>query len=455
MRKIQPGKSIGKVQNTLCSLVFNNVTLEIESHLVIVIKDPQILQRTSAGKMSERKEEQAKGKRQSIPLDVKIQVLDRLDKGERQVDIGADLHLPTSTIRTILKNKDKICTLATTSTASSAKKITRSRSYALEEMEKRLSIWIDDELERNMPLSQAILMEKAKSIFAHIQSQDPDVMESFAASRGWFDCFKKRYNLYNLKITREAASADTGAAASFPASLKEVVDRGSYPPEVVINVDETGLFWKRMPSRTFISREQKRAPGFKAAKDRLTLLLGGNASSDFRIKPLLVYHYQTPRAMRGISKSSLPVIWKANRKAWSTRDIFTGWFTDHVCPSVQRYCRRKGLEKKALLINAPSHLTNLAELPTCIPVEVLFLPPNTTLLIQPMDQGVIATFKAYYLRRTFHQLIEHMDREDKQSMLDFWKQYYIMKAVSNIDLSWKEVTAVPQGCVEKDLARAV
>ncbi|CAH2220635.1 tigger transposable element-derived 1-like [Pelobates cultripes] len=57
-----------------------------------------------------------------------------------------------------------------------------------------------------------------------------------------------------------------------------------------------------------------------------------------------------------------------------------------------------------------------------------------------MDQGVIATFKAYYLRRTFHQLIEHMDREDKQSVLDFWKQFHIMKAVSNIDLSWKELT---------------
>ncbi|CAH2327285.1 tigger transposable element-derived 1-like [Pelobates cultripes] len=197
-----------------------------------------------------------------------------------------------------------------------------------------------------------------------------------------------------------------------------------------------------MPSRTFISGEQKKAPGFKAAKDRLTLLLGGNASGDFRIKPLLVYHSQTPRAMRGISKSSLPVIWKANRKAWITRDIFTEWFTDHFCPSMQCYCWRKGLEEKVLLImdNAPSHPTNLAELPTCIPVEVLFLPPNTTSLIQPMEQGMIATFKAYYLRRTFHQLIEHKDREDKQSILDFWKQYHIMNAVSNIDFSWKEVT---------------
>ncbi|KAM4642161.1 putative CENPB DNA-binding domain-containing protein 1 [Discoglossus pictus] len=151
--------------------------------------------------MSEHKEEQAKGKRQSIPLDVKIQVLDCMEKGECQVDIRTDL--ATSTIRTILKNKNKIRTSATTSTASSAKKITRSRSYALEEIEKRLSIWIDDEMERNMPLSQAIMMEKAKSIYVHIQSQDPDVTDSFAASTDWFDRFKKRYNLYNIKITVE------------------------------------------------------------------------------------------------------------------------------------------------------------------------------------------------------------------------------------------------------------
>lgn len=82
---------------------------------------------------------------------------------------------------------------------------------------------------------------------------------------------------------------------------------------MVFNVDETGLFWKRMPKRTFLSREEKRAPGFKAAKDRLTLLLGGNASGDFKLKPLLVYHSKNPRAMKGISKSTLPVIWQSNK----------------------------------------------------------------------------------------------------------------------------------------------
>ncbi|CAN2388797.1 hypothetical protein PRIEUP_LOCUS16743 [Pristimantis euphronides] len=32
--------------------------------------------------------------------------------------------------------------------------------------------------------------------------------------------------------------------------------------------------------------------------------------------------------------------------------------------------------------------------------KVVYLPSNTTSLIQPMDQGVIAIFKKYYLHRT-------------------------------------------------------
>ncbi|GFY55158.1 tigger transposable element-derived protein 1 [Trichonephila inaurata madagascariensis] len=111
-------------------------------------------------------------------------------------------------------------------------------------------------------------------------------------------------------ITREAASGDTKAEDEFPATLKTVIERGNYPPKLVFKIDETGLFGKRMPKRTFLSHEEKRAPGFKAAKDRLTLLLGGNASGDFKLKPLLIYHSKNQRVMKGISKSTLPVIWE-------------------------------------------------------------------------------------------------------------------------------------------------
>ena len=38
-------------------------------------------------------------------------------------------------------------------------------------------------------------------------------------------------------------------------------------------------------------------PGYKAAKNRLTLLFGGSASDDMNMKPLLVYHSENPRAL--------------------------------------------------------------------------------------------------------------------------------------------------------------
>ncbi|KAI6646211.1 Tigger transposable element-derived protein 1-like [Oopsacas minuta] len=82
-----------------------------------------------------------------------------------------------------------------------------------------------------------------------------------------------------------------------------------------------------MPQKTYISREEKTMPGFKAAKDRLTLMLGGNTSEDFQLKPLLVYRAENPRAFKNITKSSLPVIWKSNTKAWVTLVVFEDWIS--------------------------------------------------------------------------------------------------------------------------------
>ena len=57
------------------------------------------------------------------------------------------------------------------------------------------------------------------------------------------------------------------------------------------------------------------------------------------------------------------------------------------------YAKKKNIDFKALLIidNAPGHPTDL----THPNVQVVILPPNTTSIIQPLDQGIISTFKAY------------------------------------------------------------
>ena len=65
-------------------------------------------------------------------------------------------------------------------------------------------------------------------------------------------------------------------------------------------------------------------PGSKGGKNRLTLLFGGNASSDMNLKPLSIYHSEHPRALRNTAKGSPAAVYKSNPKARVTQAIFQG-----------------------------------------------------------------------------------------------------------------------------------
>lgn len=149
--------------------------------------------------------------RQSISLNTKVDIVMRHEKGERLVDISRSLHLAPSSVRTILNSTDKIKAIAATAMPGTALRITKVRDSTMESMEHMLSLWIEDQTQRNAPPSWIKIREKAKSLWEALKTREAGGLgsevsqETFKASHGWFERYKKRAHLHNLYTEEEVA----------------------------------------------------------------------------------------------------------------------------------------------------------------------------------------------------------------------------------------------------------
>ena len=137
-----------------------------------------------------------------------------------------------------------------------------------------------------------------------------------------------------------------------------------------------------MPSRIFIAREEKLMPGFKFLKDRI-ILLGAKAASNFRLKPMLIDHYENSRTLKTYTKSTLSMLYKRISKVWTTAYLFIAWFTEYFKPNVETCNPEKNfLSKYCCLLTM--HLRALMEMDN--EINVVFMPANTSSILHPMDQ---------------------------------------------------------------------
>ena len=84
------------------------------------------------------------------------------------------------------------------------------------------------------------------------------------------------------------------AAEQYPDKLKEIIEQDGYSEDQIFNVDESGIFWKMPPTRTIMRKTKAQAAGIKLQKARCSILLGGNASGDLKLKPLMINYSETP-----------------------------------------------------------------------------------------------------------------------------------------------------------------
>lgn len=103
----------------------------------------------------------------------------------------------------------------------------------------------------------------------------------------------------------------------------------------------------------------------------------------------------------------------------------------------QKFC----LQGFINLDNAPVHCCE--ELKNAHPnIEVLFMPPNTTSLIQPLDQGIIKAFKTRYTRELYSKALKALKSNVETTMLDYWKSVTLHNVIDYVGTAWDSIKQV-------------
>jgi len=98
--------------------------------------------------------------------------------------------------------------------------------------------------------------------------------------------------------------------------------------------------------------------------------------------------------------------------------LFAEWLRQCFIPEVKENLKKEGLPLKVLLIldNGPGQTPSISIEDEN--VQVVFLPPNTTSQLQPLDQGIISCDNASYTRQVFEMFRGIIDADPNLQVMD-------------------------------------
>ena len=384
----------------------------------------------------------SKRKRSVMSLEKKLDIITQIRQGRSQRAVADGFGVAKSTVGDIWKNREKIEIHVSASTNPAfAKKRCIVRDAHFHKLDEACYIWFQQQRAKGAPVSGPLLQEKALQLFPSLY---PDEDESaFKASSGWLHKFCRRHGVRELSLQGEALSADTSAVEPFCQQLKNKIEDEGYSRCQIFNADETGLWWRLMPSKSLVDSGEKQARNFKKPKDRVTVLGCANASGTCKVPLAFIHKSAKPCCFKHMDMSLLPVSYFSQSKSWMNGAIFGEWFHKKFVPFVKHFCQVNNIEYKILLLldNAPAHPSTETLTSADGRVTSCFLPPNSTSILQPMDQGILEAFKRRYKK----QLLRHIILENGTSTLtvpEIVKKLTIKDAVYWSAQAWEEVTSL-------------
>ena len=256
-----------------------------------------------------------KRKRAQYTITEKLQLVNRIRKGESQAQVSRATGIADSTLRGWLKEEAKLRSFLDETDSKTGLCRKRAKTSQNPDLDSAVYNWFAVKRSEGVPISGPILQAQAMRL-SNSSSSAPTsspaastsattstsptgptspTANGFRASNGWLCRWQKRHGISAIKVSGEIRSADEGAAKAFQPELKALVEEHGLGPDQIFNTDETGLFFKMTPERTLASRTDATSRhGHKQRKDRVTILLTCSWAGH-KLKPLMVGKARSPR----------------------------------------------------------------------------------------------------------------------------------------------------------------
>ena len=398
------------------------------------------------------KSEKAKS-RMRLTISQKIELLQKLDDGWTVAQVCEEFGVKKQTVSDIKKAKEQLRSHARkhsetgtvdTTNVGSIKSIKAAGHTNHDEAVFR---WF----EQQRSVGVAVRGHEIK--MAAVTFADKMKIKDFKASDGWLYRFRKRHGLKDTKLSGEAASAPTDEIEPFRQKINKIIDEEGLVLAQVYNFDETGLFWKSLPINTQEHLKKKNVHGVKQDKVRISAMCFANADGTHALKPCIVGKAQRPRAIKDIMHS-LPVHYYAQGKAWFTAAILKSYLFDHAFNEIRRFqedvlkIHPQRVRAVILMDHCPAHPDEESLMTEDGRIRCIFLPKNTTSLIQPMDQGIIYACKRLYRSNFLKDVLVVLPDEEEeveeidtrgQKTLQNIKAYNIRSAIFNWAAAWSSM----------------
>ena len=380
-------------------------------------------------------------KHRTLAISEKLKILERIENGVSMPVVCEEFSIKKSTFYDIKKAKEKIRRFALSREEGWEKKQPTKRIKGLKynELDAAVNKWFKQERSVAIEVRGVDIQDAAKRLATHLGIPD------FKASTVWLFRFRTRHCIGNRRVVGESKSVDLSNIDPFRNKLTEGLLLSQ-----VYNADETGLYWRAPHSHTQAPHAETSTHGRKVNKDRISALMCANADGSHTLKLCVVGKYRRPRCLKNVM-DSLPLHYYHNHSAWFDREIFSSWFFDHAIPEIykdqieRQKISRENVKALILIDNAPAHSSGEILCSKEGNIKVMLLPPNTTSVIQPMDQGVIECCKWFYrtkLMRECFVVIESEEDTRGLRTLENLKNYNLCNALFNSADAWQQVSVL-------------